>query len=107
VAWSAADGGLAEPWPLLTDLARAWPGGPGGDPARWPADAAGPAGTDAQIGEVFSERVPTRRLVIVGEPGAGEGVLLIRLPQDLIERGTGGAPVPVLFSFAFWDPASH
>ncbi|MDI5973271.1 NACHT domain-containing protein [Streptomyces sp. SL13] len=104
VAWRAADADLVEPWHALADLARAWPGGPPGDPARWPADATGLAGEDAQIGEVFSQRLPTRRLVVLGEPGAGKTVLLIRLLQDLIERRTGGGLVPVLFSLASWDP---
>ncbi|WP_344629681.1 NACHT domain-containing protein [Streptomyces glaucosporus] len=107
VAWRAADPDLVESWELLTDLARAWPGGPPGDPARWPASANGLAGGDAQIGEVFSERVPTRRLVVLGEPGAGKSVLLIHLLQDLIARRPAGGPVPVLFSLASWDPNSQ
>ncbi|WP_211265713.1 NACHT domain-containing protein [Actinacidiphila oryziradicis] len=104
VAWRATDDDLAESWPLLTDLARAWPGGPPGDPALWPHHPAGLAGADAQIGEVFTDRVPTRRLVVLGEPGAGKSVLLIRLLQDLIERRTDSSPVPVLFSLASWNP---
>lgn len=104
VAWQSADDDLAEPWPLLVNLARAWPGGPPGDPARWPHDAAGLAGAGAQIGEIFTDRVPTRRLVILGEPGAGKSVLLIRLLHDLIERRTDTSPVPVLFSLASWNP---
>jgi len=107
VAWRAADPDLVEPWELLTGLARAWPGGPPGDPARWPTNADGLAGGDAQIGEVFSERVPTRRLVVLGEPGAGKSVLLIHLLQDLIARRPAGGPVPVLFSLASWDPTSQ
>ncbi|MFD7409541.1 NACHT domain-containing protein [Streptomyces sp. NPDC059866] len=104
VAWRAADDDLAESWPLLGSLARAWPGGPPGDSALWPSDAAGLAGQDAEIGQVFSERVPTRRLVILGEPGAGKSVLLIRLLQDLVARRSDSDPVPVLFSLASWDP---
>ncbi|MFF9870403.1 NACHT domain-containing protein [Streptomyces sp. NPDC013953] len=103
VGWRAAEDDLAEPWPLLTELARAWPGGPPGDPALWPHHATGLAGADAQIAEVFTDRVPTRRLVILGEPGAGKSVLLIRLLQDLIERRTGDSPVPVVFSLASWN----
>ncbi|UFQ99937.1 NACHT domain-containing protein [Streptomyces sp. Go40/10] len=104
VAWRPADADLGESWPLLTSMARAWPGGPPGDPALWPQDAAGLAGADAQIGEVYTDRVPTRRLVILGEPGSGKSVLLIRLLQDLIQRRTPTSPVPVLFSLASWDP---
>ncbi|WP_329224099.1 NACHT domain-containing protein [Streptomyces canus] len=104
VAWRAADAELTESWPLLRDLAQAWPGGPPGDPAQWPSDAAGLAGQGSQIGTVFADRVPTRRLVILGEPGAGKSVLLIQLLQDLIERRSDGDPVPVLFSLASWNP---
>jgi hypothetical protein len=104
VAWRATGNDLAENWPLLTSQARALPGGPPGNPALWPTDAAGLAGQDAEIGAVFSDRVPTRRLVILGEPGAGKSVLLVRLLQDLIARRINGDPVPVLFSLASWDP---
>ncbi|GAA3046019.1 hypothetical protein GCM10010448_31180 [Streptomyces glomeratus] len=104
VGWEAVSGDLAEDWPRLTDLARAWPGGPPGDPALWSTDAAGLAGQDADIGQVFCERVPTERLVILGEPGAGKSVLMMRLLQDLIARRAAGDPVPVLFSLVSWDP---
>ncbi|MFJ2136414.1 NACHT domain-containing protein [Streptomyces sp. NPDC087845] len=105
VSWKPADADLVEPWPLLADVARAWPGGPPGDPAAWPSDANGLAGSGGQIGEIFSNRVPTRRLVVLGEPGAGKTMLLIRLLQDLTERRTPGGPVPVLFSLASYRPA--
>ncbi|MFE6412508.1 NACHT domain-containing protein [Streptomyces sp. NPDC057837] len=104
VAWRAADADLAEPWSMLVDLARTWPSGPPGDPAQWPADAAGLAGRDGQIGDVFVDRVPTPRLVILGEPGAGKSVLLIRLLQHLIGARTPSDPVPVLFSLSSWNP---
>lgn len=104
VAWRAAEASLTEDWPLLTDLARAWPGGPPGDPTLWPSDDSGLAGQGPEISEVFSVRVPTRRLVVLGEPGAGKSVLLIRLLQDLIARRADGGAVPVLFSLASWNP---
>ncbi|MEU1466372.1 hypothetical protein ABZ467_38420 [Streptomyces sp. NPDC005727] len=104
VAWRSADPELAETWEMLTALASSWPGGPPGDSSLWPADESGLAGSDGEIGHMFSDKVPTRRLVILGEPGAGKSVLLIRLLQDLIARRSNGAPVPVLFSLASWDP---
>ncbi|MEU3491144.1 NACHT domain-containing protein [Streptomyces massasporeus] len=105
IAWRAADAYLAEPWPTLMDLAHAWPNGPPGNPALWSADAAGLAGQDGQIGKVFHDLVPTRRLVILGEPGAGKSILLTRLLQHLIETRTGNPsdPVPVLFSLSSWN----
>ncbi|BAC67956.1 MULTISPECIES: NACHT domain-containing protein [Streptomyces] len=104
VAWRAADADLVQPWTLLADVARGWPGGPPGDPAQWPTDAAGLAGADAQIGEVFAQRVPTRRLVVLGDPGSGKSMLLIRLLHDLIAQRPDDGPVPVLFSLASWNP---
>jgi hypothetical protein len=104
VAWRAAHKDLAEQWSELVDRARRWPGGPPGDPGLWPSDASGLKGSYGEIGQVFLERVPTRRLLILGERGSGKSMLLIRLLQDLIVRREDGDPVPVLFSMASWDP---
>lgn len=105
VAWRPADPDLVESWPRLVESAQGWPGGPLSDPAGWARDAAGLAGADAEIGEVFTRRVPTRRLVVLGEPGSGKTVLLVRLLQELIEQRGPGGPVPVMFSLASWNPA--
>ncbi|MGW7513900.1 NACHT domain-containing protein [Streptomyces massasporeus] len=105
VAWSAADADLIEPWPLLRDLAESWPGGPPGDPTKWAAHPGDLAGEGADIDQVFSERLPTRRLVVLGEPGAGKTMLLIRLLLALLEHRPSGGPVPALFPLASWDPA--
>lgn len=104
VAWRAAAEDLTEHWPDVADLARSWPGGGPGDQAQWAQDAAGLSGQDAEIGDIFFGKVPTRRLVILGEPGAGKSVLLVRLLQDLMGRRSDGDPVPVLFSIASWNP---
>lgn len=104
VAWRTADEDLAESWPLLQDMAHAWPGGPPGHSAQWAESPAGLAGEYARIGEVFTDRVPTRRLLVLGEPGAGKSALLMKLLQDLLAHRTGDDPVPVLFSLASWNP---
>jgi hypothetical protein len=52
-------------------------------------------------------RVPTGRLVVLGEPGAGKTVLLVRLVLDLLARRRPGGPVPVLLPLASWDPAGQ
>lgn len=72
VGWEAAEAHLMEPWPLLRTVAESWPGGPLGDPASWASGPDGLAGQDGDIGLVFADRVPTRRLVVLGEPGAGK-----------------------------------
>ncbi|MEV0321369.1 NACHT domain-containing protein [Streptomyces sp. NPDC050658] len=52
------------------------------------------------------DRVPTRRLVFLGEAGAGKTTLMIRLVLALLERWEAGRPVPVLVPLASWDPTS-
>jgi hypothetical protein len=54
------------------------------------------------------ERLPSRRLVVLGEPGAGKTVLAVQLVRDLLKRRQPGQPVPVLLPIASWDPhAEH
>ncbi|MFE6157445.1 NACHT domain-containing protein [Streptomyces sp. NPDC056486] len=104
IAWQTGDPDLFEEWSLLCTLARAGPGGPPSDPAFWPADADGLAGSGPDITDVFSRCLPTRRLVVLGEPGAGKTVLLIRLLLGLLHQRPSRSPVPVLLSLASWDP---
>ncbi|MFF2013893.1 NACHT domain-containing protein [Streptomyces sp. NPDC058195] len=104
VAWRAADEELVAPWNELGELALSWPGGPPGDPALWPQDPAALGRQDGAIEKVFTDQIPTRRLVVLGGPGAGKSVLLIRLLQDLLSDRDRDGPVPVIFSLASWDP---
>ena len=48
--------------------------------------------------------VPTGRLVVLGEPGAGKTILLVQLTLDLPRQRTDSAPVPVLLSVTSWNP---
>ncbi|MEU6376276.1 NACHT domain-containing protein [Streptomyces sp. NPDC046909] len=79
VSWRAADPGLAEV-PLT--------------------------GGSGDIEEVF-EGLPGRRLLVLGDPGSGKTVLLVRLLLALLGRRRDGEPVPVLFPLASWDPAAE
>jgi hypothetical protein len=109
VAWEAADPGSAEEWALLRAAAAQAPGGPSNDPGRWADGPEGLSGSGSDIEEVFLQRVPTRRLVVLGEPGAGKTMLLIRLLLALLSpahREPGG-PLPFLFSLASFDPTRH
>ncbi|MFJ3310336.1 NACHT domain-containing protein [Streptomyces sp. NPDC086549] len=104
VAWEAADADLVESWTHLTELAEDWPGQSPQADSAWALSPAGLAGKGGDIIQVF-ECVPTRRLVVLGEPGAGKTMLLIRLLLALLEHRLPGGPVPVLFTLASWDPA--
>ena len=62
------------------------------------------AGSGRELPQVL-QRIPTGRLVVLGEPGAGKTVLMIRLVLDLLSDRKPGSPIPVLCPVASWDPA--
>jgi hypothetical protein len=105
LSWAAADPSLADSWDSLVKLAQrgaGWPGRPG--QGTWAAGPDGLAGRDGELADVLS-RVPTGRLVVLGEPGAGKTMLMVRLVLDLLGRRHPGDAVPVLAGLASWDPA--
>lgn len=105
VSWEPADASLVDPWnvlvkqasnvgrPLSAKETKAWASGP-----------AQLAGTDSDLSKVLL-RVPTRRLVVLGGPGAGKTMLMVRLLRDLLASRASGDPVPVLLPLASWNPA--
>lgn len=104
VRWTAADPSLADSWDVLVKLAR---GGAGwsssasaGSWARGPDQLAGSGGSLADV----LRRIPTGRLVVLGEPGAGKTMLMVRLVLDLLANRAAGGRVPVLASLASWRP---
>lgn len=55
--------------------------------------------------------VPSRRLVVLGEAGAGKSILALRFVLDSLAEPAPGepaleGPVPVIFSLGSWDPAT-
>ncbi|GAA2641358.1 NACHT domain-containing protein [Streptomyces axinellae] len=97
VAWHTAPAELAEPWNAMA----ARPG------ARLTGGTEGLAGQYEEIGTLFRDRLPFRRLILLGEPGSGKSMLLVRLLLDLCAERRGGDPVPVLFSLSSWNPATE
>lgn len=104
VSWQAADARFGESWPLLRELAGGRPAAPD---TRWATGPDGLNGTGGEITEVVLERIPTRRLVVLGGPGSGKTMLLVRLLLALTAERAPGAPVPVLFSLASWNPTDQ
>ncbi|MEU7046164.1 NACHT domain-containing protein [Streptomyces varsoviensis] len=107
VSWAPVDMDLAESWPQLRATTAGWPGGTSSDPQTW---ATGPdelAGADLEVVDVLLRRVPTRRLVILGSPGSGKTMLMVRLLLALVEQRSPGGAVPVLFPLASWNPAAQ
>lgn len=58
-----------------------------------------------RIVETF-RALPSGRLVVLGEPGAGKTVLAVRFVLGALAAREPGDPVPVLFPLAGWDPGS-
>ncbi|MGW1713170.1 NACHT domain-containing protein [Streptomyces sp. NPDC002156] len=100
VSWRPADQNLVEPWPLLLQMAARH-----GRETQWALSPDGLAGTDSEITDVLTRRAPGRRLLVLGEPGAGKTMLLVVLLLGLLDRRTPGDPVPVIFPIASWNPA--
>jgi len=107
VSWDAADPCLTDAWESLVKLATSGAGWPLAPPAgTWAAGPEDLAGEGGELVEVVAQ-VPTGRLVVLGEPGAGKTMLMVRLVLDLLARRASGAPVPILASVASWDPAAE
>jgi hypothetical protein len=107
IFWDPADVSLTDSWDSLVKLASSGAGWPVSPPAEtW---ASGPdelAGKGGELAEVL-DKVPTGRLVVLGEPGAGKTMLMVRLVLDLLARRAAGDPVPFLASIASWNPAEQ
>ena len=107
VSWDAADPSLTDTWDSLARLAASgagWPAPP--PPGTWAPGPGDLAGKGGELVDVLA-RVPTGRLVVLGEPGAGKTVLMVRLVLDLLARRGAGGPVPFLASVASWDPSAQ
>ena len=104
VSWEAADPSLTDSWDSLVKLASSGAGWPAPPPAgTWAPGPDDLAGTGRELVEMLA-RVPTGRLVVLGEPGAGKTMLMVRLVLDLLGRRAAGGPVPFLTSVASWNP---
>ncbi|GAA3185498.1 MULTISPECIES: trypsin-like peptidase domain-containing protein [Streptomyces] len=72
------------------------------------AATAGPLPLDGGVARIAARyaSVPSGRLVVLGEAGAGKTVLTLRFVLDRLAARDPGAPVPVLFGLGSWDPSA-
>lgn len=105
VQWSTADSELFTSWQVVVKQASSSPGGLPEVTAAWAVHPAQLSGGDKDLADVFF-RIPTRILVILGEPGAGKTILLVRFVLELLRRKgwKEGGPVPVILPMASWNP---
>ena len=103
VRWAPADPNVFAGWSALVRLARTSPRA--SRSGRWSAGPKGLAGAN-DLARVL-DRVPTGRLVVLGRPGAGKTILLVRLVLDLLSQRPEGGQVPVLLPLASWNAAEE
>ena len=103
VRWGPADTDLTAAWPTVVRLAMAGPGRSAKADGRWATGPSDLAGADADLAGILG-RVPTGRLIVLGDKGAGKTILLVRLVLDLLSRRQPGEPVPILLPLASWNP---
>ncbi|WP_369171130.1 NACHT domain-containing NTPase [Streptomyces sp. R28] len=89
-----------DPYPLDVDWTTVHgttvhSGGPGADPEARLSVAA------------YFNRLPNRRLVVLGGAGAGKSILALRLAEELVRTRTPGSaePVAVVVPLASWSPS--
>jgi len=102
VSWDSRTS--AEDWKALQRIASNATGSLGSPTVTRAEGPESLAGSGRELPEVL-KRVPTGRLIVLGEPGAGKTVLMIRLVLDLLSNREPGSPIPVLCPVASWDPA--
>jgi hypothetical protein len=107
VFWEPADASVTDDWSSLVKLATSGAGFPGPScPGAWAASPEDLAGAGGDLASVLA-RVPTGRLCVLGEPGSGKTILMVRLVLDMLARRKAGGPVPILASLASWDPGAQ
>ncbi|MEN2423032.1 NACHT domain-containing protein [Streptomyces rimosus] len=103
VPWVVARNGLADALEDQRRVAESSPGFTEAAAADWITNADEFSGSNNDLTKIF-ERCPARRIVVLGEPGAGKTILLSRLQWDLLEKRESGGMVPVMFPLAEWLP---
>jgi NACHT domain len=106
VSWTAADKALTDDWALLERLAKSADRPAPIQPQAWARNPSELAGKGDGLAGVLA-KVPTRRMMVLGEPGSGKTMLMVRLLLALLRHRLPGGPVPILLPLASWDPVQQ
>jgi NACHT domain len=100
VCWRPADADLVEEPSPAVPTPGSWPG------PHQDHSAVTPVSQTGGLAQVLAQ-VPTGRLIVLGEPGSGKTMLLVRLVLDMLADRAAGGRVPVLVPLASWNPAEQ
>nr|WP_042191366.1 helix-turn-helix domain-containing protein [Kibdelosporangium sp. MJ126-NF4]CEL20031.1 transcriptional regulator, XRE family [Kibdelosporangium sp. MJ126-NF4]CTQ97255.1 transcriptional regulator, XRE family [Kibdelosporangium sp. MJ126-NF4] len=94
VRWEPAADGLMDHW---DNICRTSPG-----------QAAEPAELCGRLDEIVAvyQRVPSGRLVVLGQAGSGKTILAVRFVLDLLKSRQPAGAVPVVVGLASWNPTT-
>ncbi|MFC8915322.1 NACHT domain-containing protein [Streptomyces sp. NPDC057116] len=97
---------LQDPEPLNVTWTRAGPPLADRRPLRRGPALPEPRDGDQRLDRIVEtfRAVPSGRLVVLGEPGAGKTVLAVQFVLGTLAARRPGGPVPILFPLAGWDP---
>lgn len=103
VAWCSETAGLADDLTTVRKMAASW-GTLLNAPPRTATPAEGDelAGEGSELAQILRERIPTGRLVILGEAGSGKTVLVERLLYGLLEQRSADDAVHVRIPLGSW-----
>ncbi len=101
VSWDPASPHLCTDWADMVAMAEGagWSATPASD--TWAAGPGVLAGDGTKLTDVYA-KVPTGRLVVLGEAGSGKSMLMARLLLDLLLVRAEGGPVPVMVTLGSW-----
>jgi serine/threonine protein kinase len=106
VSWAAVPS-QSGTWERLREAVSNWPAGSRSEPASWADEVQDLGGSGEELAQRLLAQVPSRRLLLLGEAGAGKSILLVRLALALLQDRRHGDPVPVLVPLASWNPAEQ
>jgi hypothetical protein len=107
VSWVGANDSLTDTWDsqvkvLRSSTATVSSQGSG----AWAVGSDQLAGQSGELAEVLAH-MSGGRLVVLGEPGSGKTMLMVRAILDLLTHRVSGGPIPILVSMASWDPTAQ
>lgn len=107
VSWAATESAVMTRWEdLIREATRGLGAQKGARCGEWAVSAQGLAGSEHELATVL-ERVPTGWLVVLGGPGYGKSMLMLRLVVDIVRQREPGGLVPVFVPMTSWDPENN